>query len=227
MKLKEAFEKVCNSTITNSDLNKINLNIVINEFFSYSILFENGNLVQVMCYSSNDYSYHGEVVDNLAVIEKYFDFDVNLLDFGCPTSDCPYCYFYSFAICFPSSSEVPEESKNIESSTVKKEPVKVKVRVSSLYSHKLNPHNLIRNSNITLSDFLKFYRVVLPDTRIAILQKNNPTDCTFYINVISQDILDIFTKPDIFKEYADLQVEYFTILGGGEFPVDLCICLKE
>lgn len=76
---------------------------------------------------------------------------------------------------------------------------------------------------MTLRDFLKLHRLGLTDTRMSILQKCKSTDYTLYVNGTAQYIL---MQSDVFKEYADLQVDYFTILGGGEYPIELCIYLK-
>lgn len=77
---------------------------------------------------------------------------------------------------------------------------------------------------MTLRDFLKLFRVEVLDTFISILQKDKSSDCTLYVTSTAQDV---FMQSKIFKEYEDLQVDYFTILGGGEYPIELCIYLKK
>ena len=78
---------------------------------------------------------------------------------------------------------------------------------------------------MTLKDFLDLhcYRLALPSTLISILQKDKVTDCTLYVTATAQDL---FMQSKIFEEYKDLQVDYFTICGGGEYPIELCISLK-
>lgn len=78
---------------------------------------------------------------------------------------------------------------------------------------------------MTLKDFLDLhcYRLAFPDVRISLLQKDGPTDCELYVAAEAQDKL---MQSKIFGEYKDLQVDYFTILGGGEYPIELCIYLK-
>lgn len=71
---------------------------------------------------------------------------------------------------------------------------------------------------MTLKDFLDLhcYRLAFPGVRISLLRKDVNDDCELYKLMQSK----------IFSEYKDLQVDYFTVIGGGEHPVELCIYLK-
>lgn len=78
---------------------------------------------------------------------------------------------------------------------------------------------------MTLKDFLDLhcYRLAFPGVRISLLHKD--TDCSeLYVAAEAQDKL---MQSKIFGEYKDLQVDYFTVIGGGECPVELCIYLKS
>lgn len=79
---------------------------------------------------------------------------------------------------------------------------------------------------MTLKDFLDLhcYRLAFPGVRISLLQKDGPTDCELCVAAEAQDKL---MQSKIFGEYKDLQVDYFTVIGGGECPVELCIYLKS
>lgn len=79
---------------------------------------------------------------------------------------------------------------------------------------------------MTLKDFLDLhcYRLAFPSVRISLLRKDIVTnDCELYVAAEAQDKL---MQSKIFDEYKDLQVDYFTVIGGGECPVELCIYLK-
>lgn len=79
---------------------------------------------------------------------------------------------------------------------------------------------------MTLRDFLDLhcYRLAFPSVRISLLRKAAVTDdCELYFAAEAQDKL---MQSKIFSEYKDLQVDYFTVIGGGEYPIELCIYLK-
>lgn len=79
---------------------------------------------------------------------------------------------------------------------------------------------------MTLKDFLDLhcYRLAFPSVRISLLRKDVNDDCELYVAAEAQDKL---MQSKIFDEYKDLQVDYFTVIGGGEYPVELCIYLKN
>ena len=57
-----------------------------------------------------------------------------------------------------------------------------------------------------------------------------PYDCdkhrytkTYFEEDSQEDILN----SDIFREIADKEVDHFNIIGGGGYPIELCIYLKK
>ena len=78
---------------------------------------------------------------------------------------------------------------------------------------------------MTLKDFLDLhcYRLAFPGVRISLLRKDVNDDCELYV---AAEALDKLMQSKIFSEYKDLQVDYFTVIGGGEHPVELCIYHK-
>lgn len=82
---------------------------------------------------------------------------------------------------------------------------------------------------MTLKDFLDLhcYRLAFPGVLISLCSRDIVTDdCELYVAAEAQDKL---MQSKIFVEYKDLQVDYFTVIGGvgsGEYPVELCIYLK-
>lgn len=81
---------------------------------------------------------------------------------------------------------------------------------------------------MTLKDFLDLhcYRLAFPGVFVSLLYRDRDevTDCSkLYFVAEAQDKL---MQSKIFGEYKDLQVDYFTVIGGGECPVELCIYLK-
>lgn len=79
---------------------------------------------------------------------------------------------------------------------------------------------------MTLKDFLDLhcYRLAFPGVLVSLLL-DEVTDCSkLYFVAEAQDKL---MQSKIFGEYKDLQVDYFTVICGGEYPVELCICLKS
>lgn len=80
---------------------------------------------------------------------------------------------------------------------------------------------------MTLKDFLDLhcYRLAFPGVLVSLLHRDTRTDdCELYVAAEAQDKL---MQSKIFSEYKDLQVDYFTVIGGGEYPVELCIYLKN
>lgn len=80
---------------------------------------------------------------------------------------------------------------------------------------------------MTLKDLLDLhcYRLAFPGVLISLCSRDIVTDdCDLYVAAEAQDKL---MQSKIFSEYKDLQVDYFTVIGGGEHPVELCIYLKN
>lgn len=79
---------------------------------------------------------------------------------------------------------------------------------------------------MTLKDFLDLhcYRLAFPAVLISLIRKKDVTGCSeLYFVAEAQDKL---MQSKIFGEYKDLQVDYFTVIVGGDYPVELCIYLK-
>lgn len=79
---------------------------------------------------------------------------------------------------------------------------------------------------MTLKDFLDLhcYRLSFPGVLVSLLYRDEVTDCNeLYFVSEAQDKL---MQSKIFGEYKDLQVDYFTVIVGGEYSVELCINLK-
>lgn len=79
---------------------------------------------------------------------------------------------------------------------------------------------------MTLKDLLDLhcYRLAFPSVRISLLRKDVTGCSELYVAAEAQDKL---MQSKIFKEYEYSQVDYFTVIGGGEYPVELCIYLKN
>lgn len=75
---------------------------------------------------------------------------------------------------------------------------------------------------MTLKDFLGLFRHELSNVHVSILLEGEAefTDCVLYITDMMSS--NISTQSDIFKEYMDLQVDYFTIIDCCEFSAELC-----
>lgn len=81
---------------------------------------------------------------------------------------------------------------------------------------------------MTLRNFLKLHKG--GDAYVSIHKETTYnremdiyTETYYFEEACQEDILE----SDTFKEIASKQVDQFCVIGGGAYPVELCISLKE